>query len=109
MTASESGTPSLVQANETVLDLRARLAHAESLLSALRSGEVDALVVQTPLGEEIFTLEGSDHPYRTLVESMPEGAASLSADGVVLYANERLAEMLGVPLSHLVGEQFEPL
>ncbi len=105
--ASEPSARSVREVHETVLELRARLAHAESLLGALRSGNVDAVVVRTPRGDEVFTLEGSDHPYRTLVESMPEGAASLSADGVVLYANERLAEMLGVPLSDIIGEQFE--
>ncbi len=82
------------------------LADDLAALHALRSGHVDALVLQTADGEKVFTLQGADHAYRTLVESMPEGAASLSKDLTVLYANGRLGEMLGVPLTQLVGAPF---
>ncbi len=82
------------------------LADDLAALHALRSGHVDALVLQTADGEKVFTLQGADHAYRTLVESMPEGAASLTKDLTVLYANGRLGEMLGVPLTQLVGAPF---
>ena len=62
-------------------ELRQRLQEAEETLDAIRSGEVDALVVSGPSGEKVFTLEGAEHPYRVLVESMNEGAISLSLDG----------------------------
>ena len=82
---------------ESVDALRARLAVAEETLRAIRSGEVDALVVSTSEGDRVFTLRGADEPYRVMVEQMSEGAASLSPDRVVLYANRRLAEMLRDP------------
>jgi len=41
-------------------DLRARLEEAEETLRAIRSGEVDALVVETADGPQIFTLQGLD-------------------------------------------------
>jgi PAS domain S-box-containing protein len=94
---------------EAIAELHARLAEAEETLRALRSGQVDALVVQTAGGERIFTLEGADRAYRTLVETMAEGAATLTAQRSVLYANMRLGEMLGLPLDHLVGAPFERL
>ncbi len=58
-------------------ELRQRLQEAEETLDAIRNGEVDALVVSGPSGEKVFTLEGAEHPYRVLVESMNEGAISL--------------------------------
>jgi len=75
----------------------------EETLRAIRSGGVDALVVETSEGDRVFTLHGADEPYRIMVEQMSEGAASLSADGTVQYANGRLAEMLAMPLQKLVG------
>jgi PAS domain S-box-containing protein len=42
-----------------------------------------------------------------MVEQMSEGAASLSPDRIVLYANRRLAEMLDTPLAGLVGSPIE--
>jgi PAS domain S-box-containing protein len=83
--------------------LQARLEEAEETLRAIRSGEVDALVVNTTHGEQIFTLQGADRPYRIMVEQMHEGAATLSEAGLVLYANRRLAELLKTPLQRLIG------
>jgi len=87
--------------------LLARLARAEETLRAIRSGEVDALVVTTPDGDRVFTLRGADEPYRIMLEQMSEGAASLSSDRVVLYANRRLAQMLAIPLPTLVGSPID--
>ncbi len=36
---------------------------------------------------------------------MGEGAATLSADGVILYCNDRLATMLGRPLEQVIGQR----
>ena len=84
-------------------DLRARLAEAEEALRAIRTGEVDAMVVTGERGEQVYTLRGADRVYRQLIETMSEGAVTLSADGVVLYCNIRFAEMLGRPLDQVLG------
>ncbi|HEV2170672.1 MAG TPA: PAS domain-containing sensor histidine kinase [Candidatus Binatus sp.] len=92
-------------------DLQQRLREAEETLDAIRSGEVDALVVAGPSGEKIFTLTGAEHPYRVLVESMNEGAVSLSTSGVILYGNSAFARMVGIPLDQIMGTdlaQFVP-
>ncbi|MGB8681478.1 MAG: PAS domain-containing sensor histidine kinase [Candidatus Binatus sp.] len=84
-------------------DLRQRLQEAEETLDAIRSGEVDALVVSGPSGEKVFTLEGAEHPYRVLVESMNEGAVSLSDERTILYCNSAFARMVGTPLDRMMG------
>ena len=84
-------------------ELRQRLQEAEETLDAIRSGEVDALVVSGPAGEKVFTLEGAEHPYRVLVESMNEGAISLSKEGTVLYCNSSFARMVGISLDQVMG------
>ena len=88
-------------------NLRLRLEEAEETLRAIGSGEVDAFVVSGADGDQqVFTLKGADQPYRVLVESMSEGAATLSADGTILYCNKRLAELLNAPQESLVGSSL---
>ena len=94
---------------EALEELRARLAQTEEALRAIRQGEVDALVVWTTEGDRIFTLQGADFVYKTMVEAMSEGAGTLSAEGVVLYGNHRLAEMVGTPLEEIVGDSVDRL
>ncbi len=86
-----------------IADLRNRLEEAEDTLRAIREGEVDALVVYGPVGEQIYTLKGADYSYRILIEAINEGAGILAPDGDILYANQQLAEILGAPLERLVG------
>jgi PAS domain S-box-containing protein len=86
-----------------IQELRGRLEEAEETLRAIQGGEIDALVVQGEGGERVFTLQGADHPYRTLIEAMQQGAASLSAEGTVLYCNRRFAEMVKRPHEKVIG------
>ena len=83
--------------------LRVRLAEAEETLHAIRTGEVDAIAVDGPHGRQLFTLQSADQPYRVLAERMSEGAASMTADGTVLFCNQRLSEMVGRPREGMVG------
>jgi signal transduction histidine kinase len=84
-------------------ELRHQLREAEELIAAVRTGAVDALAIQGADGPRIFTLEGADHGYRTLIEQMNEGALLLSPEGMVLYCNGALAELLRCPLEEVLG------
>ena len=86
--------------------LRTRLAEAEETLRAIRSGEVDAVVTAGKAGPQVFTLEGADHAHRILIESMNEGALTLTADKMMLYANQRFARMVKCPLERIMGSSF---
>ncbi len=87
-------------------ELRQRLQEAEETLNAIRGGEVDALVVAGPEGERVFTLRGAEHPYRVMVESMNEGAVSLSLEGTILYCNGAFAAMMDRPLDQVMGHKL---
>ena len=91
------------QSTSELEQLRARLEEAEETIQAIRSGEVDALVVSGPHGEQIYTLHGADHSYRVLLEDMNEGAATLLPDGAVLYCNKAFAEMLKMPIEKVIA------
>lgn len=81
-----------------------RLAEADETLRAIRCGEVDALVMTDgEPGAQVFTLASADRPYRIFVENMRDGAATVSAAGVVLYANHRLATILQCSAHQVVG------
>jgi PAS domain S-box-containing protein len=86
--------------------LRARLAEVEETLRAIRSGEVDAMVVPAKGGPQIFSLQSADHPYRLLIESMNEGALTLTPGKLILYANQRFARMVRSPLEQVMGGSF---
>lgn len=86
--------------------LHTRLDEAEEALRAISAGEVDALVVYVDQEERIYTLQGAEHAYRVMVESIHEGAANIKADGAILYCNKRLAEMLEMPLEAVLGSSF---
>lgn len=88
---------------DELAELRARLEEAEQALEAIRGGAVDGLVVPSASGDRVFTLEGAERPYRDLVEAMTDGAALVTEEGRVLYANPRFAELLHAPLDDLAG------
>ncbi len=87
-------------------ELRSRLAEAEETLRAIRSGEVDALVSAGKDGPRVYTLEGADHAYRVLIESMNEGALTLTTGTTILYANQCFARMVKCPLEQVTGSSF---
>jgi two-component system NarL family sensor kinase len=90
----------------SVLKPRPNAAEAEEIVLAIRRGGIDALVMQGAQGEKVVTLQGTEHPYRVLVESINDGAATLDADGIVLYANSRFAQILNIPVGKLTGSSL---
>jgi PAS domain S-box-containing protein len=83
--------------------LEQRLSEAEETLRAIRAGEIDALIVQAPTGERVYTLRNADYPYRTLVEQMQDGAAILTPDGDIIYCNQSFARIISTPLQDVIG------
>ncbi|MFL5330404.1 MAG: ATP-binding protein [Gemmataceae bacterium] len=95
---------------ETELEnLRRRVEEAEEALRAIRGGEVDAVVIESDGGEQVFTLQGAEHPYRALIEAMQQGAVSFSTDGMILYCNRCFADMLHHPHEKIIGTSVTSL
>jgi len=84
-------------------ELRDKVRELEETLDAIRSGEVDAIIVAKGDAQQIYTLEGVDHPYQNLVENIQEGALTLSRAGMILYSNTRFAEMVELSPEKLPG------
>ena len=97
-----AGAHELERLRDQVDDLR-------QALDAIRDGEVDAVVVGGPDGEQLYTQVNADRPYRVIVEEMGDGALTVSERGIVLYANERMASLLGRPRSRLLGRDVTEL
>ncbi len=83
--------------------VEARLAEAQEIIGAIRSGEIDAVVVSGPDGDQVFTLQGAEYAYRALVEQMSEGAATLDTDCTMLYCNQRLSDLTRTPMEQIIG------
>ncbi len=76
---------------------------SREIVLAIRRGRVDALVIEGSEGEQVLTLQGSDHPYRVLVETINDGVATLDPDGTILFVNNRFAEIMHLPTSRAIG------
>jgi two-component system NarL family sensor kinase len=94
-------------AAQQIKKLRGRVQELEDTLLAIDGGRVDTVVVNGAAGERVFTLQGAEHPYRVLVETMNEGAATLDKDGTILYANASFTRILGVPLQEVLGTSLQ--
>jgi|SRR5665647_927229 len=90
----------LIAENE---ELHSRLAETEEMLKAIRSGEVDAIMVSGTKGEQVYSINSAETPYRIFVEEMHAGAVTLSNAGIILYCNQRFAELVQEPIEDVIG------
>jgi PAS domain S-box-containing protein len=90
---------------EELRQLQASLKESQETLEAIRNGEVDAVVAT---GNRVYSLAGAEHPYRIYVEQMQEGAVTVAADGLILYCNQKFADMIGAPLEGVIGSVMLP-
>jgi two-component system, OmpR family, phosphate regulon sensor histidine kinase PhoR len=84
-------------------ELRTQLDEANDTMHAIRTGQVDALVVQGEDGPRLYTLKTADHTYRVFIEKMKEGAVTLNSTGIILYSNSQFASMVNLPLATVIG------
>jgi PAS domain S-box-containing protein len=87
--------------------LRFQLNEANETLEAIRTGQVDALVVHGQEGHQVYTLKTADQTYRVFIEKMTEGAVTLNQQGLILYCNSQFALMAALSLSQVIGMSFE--
>ncbi|MCX6906370.1 MAG: hypothetical protein NTW03_23405 [Verrucomicrobia bacterium] len=59
----------------------------------IRNGEVDAVLVGGERREQVYILTRADHVYRQIIETMSEGAATVSAQGAMVGRELRMIEL----------------
>ena len=88
---------------EELEDISFQLKEANETIHAIRTGQIDALVVETEEGPQLYTLKSADHTYRVFIEKMKEGAVTLNRKGIILYSNSQFADMINMPLAKVIG------
>jgi len=89
------------------VELRSRLAEIADALTAIRNGEVDAIMVSGSRGEQVYSVSSAETPYRTFIEKMSEGAVTLTKEGTILYCNQRFAEIVQSPHEKVIGSSLK--
>jgi len=88
-------------------ELHSRLVEIEEALTAIRNGEVDAIMVSGRRGEQVYSVSSAETPYRTFIEEMSEGAVTLSKEGMILYCNPRFADIVQSPYEKVIGSSLK--
>jgi PAS domain S-box-containing protein len=86
-------------------DLRRQLDEAQETLEAIRKGDVDALVVAGPRGEQVFSITGAEHIYRVIVETMNEAGLTVDLNGTILFCNQRFCDLMKAPIHDVLGRK----
>lgn len=89
-----------------IRELEEQLVEARDTIEAIRTGQVDALILTDNNVHTLYTLHSADHAYRVFIEKMAEGAVSLNDAGIVIYSNSMFATMVGYPLTRVIGFPF---
>ena len=89
-------------------ELRQRLAEAEATITALLSGQIDAVFdadSETPvlLSQAQQALRASEEQYRQIVEATSDGIIRLDLLDRISFVNRRFAEMIGFDPVSVVG------
>ncbi|MCM0666916.1 sensor histidine kinase [Flavobacterium tyrosinilyticum] len=83
--------------------LKEELYESNSIVNAIKQGDVDALVVTSNGVPELYSLETADYTYRLLIEKFGQGALSISRNGLILYCNEQFSKLVGLSSEKITG------
>ena len=93
----------LARLRRAKLELESRLAEAEDTLDAIRSGDVDALIV----GEDIYTLDSANAASNALrkdvLTQMQDAVLAFDVDDHVIYMNPAAERQYGCVASEMLG------
>ncbi len=101
-----TGNKTIEKYKKKISSLQLQLTEAQETLEAIRTGQVDALVVQHDDGHKLYTLQTADHAYRVFIQTMNEGAVTVNKSGLIVYCNITFASMVHKPLSKIMGKPF---
>ena len=88
-------------------ELRARLEEAEETLRAIRSGEVDALVVESPTGPQVYSLQSADavsNRFRgEILGQINDVVIAIDLEQRITYFNAAAERQYGVRAVNVLG------
>ena len=100
----------LLEANA---DLCARLDEAEETLRAIRNGEVDALIVQSAGGPQVYTLPGQDaetNRFRgEMLAQVSDAVIAADEEERVIYLNAAAERLYGFTASEALGQSLSKI
>jgi PAS domain S-box-containing protein len=96
-----------------IADLHARLAEAEDTLRAIRSGDVDALVVEGSAGPRVYTLQGVEaetNRFRgAMLAQVSDAVVAADAEGRIVYLNAAAELLYGCVASRALGRTLSEI
>jgi PAS domain S-box-containing protein len=87
-------------------ELSRMLTEANEVISAIKSGNIDAVFIASNETAKMIVTKIADRTYRNFIENMSEGVVSLHEDGTILYSNSNFAMMVNLPLQKIIGANF---
>lgn len=110
MRAKSASAATLLAQNAVLL---ARLEEAEDTLQAIRSGVVDALVVETAAGPKIFRLEGLDAESSRfrgeILAQVSDAVVTIDNDQRVTFLNAAAERQYGVSAPNALGRRLSEI
>ena len=97
----------LPETDSDLAKMRRVMEESADVCRAIASGEVDAFVVGDDNSRRVLLLATAYQRYRQLVERMAQGAVTVTGQGNILYANQKFADMLSIPLAQLYTAPLE--
>ncbi|MDA6072496.1 ATP-binding protein [Flavobacterium sp. AC] len=86
-----------------IASLKEKLYESNSIVNAIKDGDVDALVVNNNGVPQLYSLETADYTFRLLIEKFRQGALSISRNGLILYCNDYFSKLVGIPSEKIIG------
>lgn len=86
-----------------IASLKEQLYESNSIVDAIKDGDVDALVVNNNGVPQLYSLETADYTFRLLIEKFRQGALSISRNGLILYCNDYFSKLIGIPSEKIIG------
>jgi signal transduction histidine kinase len=87
--------------------LKQQLYESNSIIDAIKEGDVDALVVNNNGVPQLYSLETADYTYRLLIEKFRQGALSIAKNGLILYCNDYFAKLVNIPSEKIIGNYIQ--
>ncbi|MCD6019331.1 MAG: sensor signal transduction histidine kinase, phytochrome A-like protein [Bacteroidetes bacterium] len=91
---------------DEIAELKAKLFESNSIIEAIKDGDIDALVLNMNGKSNLYAIESADYTYRLLIEKFSEGALSVSDNGLILFCNKSFSKLVGVEADKIIGTYF---